>query len=63
MQSERQRAEGLRELAESLDVSYDTLWRASKSGALRTIRIGNRVVVPAAEIERIERDGLQAKAS
>jgi predicted site-specific integrase-resolvase len=64
MQSEKKsRAEGLRDLAGSLGVSYDTLWRMSKTGALRTIRIGKRLVVPAAEIERIEREGLQAKAS
>ncbi len=60
---EQKRAEGLRKLAESLGVSYDSLWRASKNGTLRTIRIGKRVVVPAAEIDRIEREGLKSTES
>jgi predicted site-specific integrase-resolvase len=58
----QKRGEGLKELSESLGVSYDSLWRATKSGALRVIRIGKRVVVPAAEIERISREGLESGA-
>jgi predicted site-specific integrase-resolvase len=58
----QKRGEGLKELSESLGVSYDSLWRAAKSGALRVIRIGKRVVVPAAEIERISREGLESGA-
>ena len=58
MDQEKKRAEGLRWVAASLDVSYDTLWRASKDGSLRTIRVGKRLVVPREEIDRITREGL-----
>jgi hypothetical protein len=57
------RGETLREVAESFGVSYDTVWRASKNGTLKTILLGNRKIVPAAEIERIEREGFELKAS
>jgi len=39
-------------------VSRDSVKRAAKSGSLRTIRIGGRVLVPISECERIEREGL-----
>ena len=52
------RAEGLREFARCFSISYDSAWRLSKSGALKTIRIGGRALVPASEIERVSREGL-----
>jgi lambda repressor-like predicted transcriptional regulator len=56
------RGEGLRELARSFGVSYDVLWRAAKDGRLKTINIGGRIVCPASEIARIEREGLALRA-
>jgi len=52
------RAEGLREFAASLGISFDTAYRAAKAGRLRTIRFGKRLLVPVEEIERIAREGL-----
>jgi excisionase family DNA binding protein len=52
------RAETMREFAKSLGVSYDTAWRASSDGRLRTIRFGKRLLVPAAEVERVLSEGL-----
>jgi excisionase family DNA binding protein len=57
------RGETLSEVAKSFGVSYDTVWRAAKNGSLSTIRLGNRIIVPAAEIERVEREGFELKAS
>ncbi len=54
----RRRAETLQTFAQSFDISYYSVWRAVKRGALRTIRIGGRHLVPLAEIERVEREGL-----
>ena len=53
------RAYGIREFAEMFGISIDAAKRLGKSGALRTIKLGGRRLVPVAEIERIERDGLQ----
>jgi excisionase family DNA binding protein len=52
------RAETLREFAESLGVSYDTAWRASSDGRLKTLRFGKRLLVPAGEVERVLAEGL-----
>jgi predicted site-specific integrase-resolvase len=54
----KRRAETLREFAESFGVSYDTMWRYSLDGTLKTIQMGNRKVVPLSEIERVSREGL-----
>jgi hypothetical protein len=55
------RAFSIGEASQTFGVSPDSFWRAKKAGKLRTIRIGGRVLVPAAEIERIARDGLEIK--
>lgn len=52
------RAETLKEFCRSLGVSEDSGWRAVKSGKLKSIRFGHRILVPAAEIERVLREGL-----
>ena len=52
------RAYGIREFAEMFGISIDAAKRLAKSGVLRTIRLGGRRLVPATEIERIEREGL-----
>lgn len=54
-------AYGFGEVAPSLNVSTDTLARAAKTGALKTIRIAGRVLIPADEVARIARDGLQIR--
>jgi excisionase family DNA binding protein len=52
------RAESLKQVATSFGVSYDTFFRAVKSGKIRVIRFGTRLFVPADEIERLSREGL-----
>jgi hypothetical protein len=52
------RAEGLREFAASLGVSYDSAYRRAKDGRLKTFRFGKRLLVPASEIVRVMREGL-----
>jgi predicted site-specific integrase-resolvase len=56
------RAEPLKEFARSFGVSYDTVFRASRDGRLKTIRIGARLYVPIAEAERVGREGLSRAA-
>lgn len=46
------------ELAERWRVSHFTVRRAINSGALRSITIGTRRLVPVEEVERVEREGL-----
>ena len=52
------RAEGLREFAESMSISYDSAFRKATSGQLRTVRFGRRILVPADEVKRIIEEGL-----
>jgi excisionase family DNA binding protein len=54
----QKRAEPLKQVAASFNISYDTFFRAAKSGKIKIIRFGNRILVPADEIERISREGL-----
>jgi len=48
----------LAEAAEALGVSRDTLRRAAAGGALRTIRLLRRVMIPEPELRRVAQDGL-----
>lgn len=57
MQTER-RAEPLKEVARSCGASYDTFFRAYRDKRIKMIRLGYRLYVPAAEIERISREGI-----
>lgn len=52
------RAEPLKQVAASFGASYDTFFRAYKKRRIRVIRFGKRLFVPAAEIERLSREGL-----
>lgn len=52
------RAEPLKQVAASFNVSYDTVFRAAKTGRIKTIRFGKRLLVPVGEIDRIAREGL-----
>jgi hypothetical protein len=58
MMETEKRAEPLRQVAASFGSSFDTFYRAAKAGRIKTIRFGKRLFVPAAEIERISREGL-----
>jgi excisionase family DNA binding protein len=51
----------IREVCQAIPVSVDSLHRAAKAGLLRTIRVGGRVLVPADELRRIAREGLQVR--
>ncbi len=48
----------MREFAESIGMSYDSVFRAAKDGRLKTVRFGKRRLVPADEADRVMRDGL-----
>jgi len=62
METQR-RAEPLKQVAASFGSSYDTFFRAAKSGRIKIIRFGKRLFVPADEIERIAREGLAPRAN
>jgi hypothetical protein len=57
------RAEPLKQVAASFNISYDTAFRAAKSGRIKTIRFGKRLLVPVVEIERLSREGLAPRAN
>jgi hypothetical protein len=59
--TESKRAIALRTFAESFDISYDTAFRAARSGTLRTIRVFTKILVPIEEVERVSREGLQVR--
>lgn len=58
MNDGKKRAEPLKQAAASFGASYDTFFRAPKDGRLKTIRLGNRLYVPADELEGLSREGL-----
>lgn len=47
----------LSEIAQRLNVSRTTIWRLAKRGDIRTVRIGNRTLVPRTELQRLIADG------
>lgn len=59
---EGRRAFGLREFAVMFGISTDSAKRLATAGALHTIKVGGRRLVPIGEIERIERDGIAQTA-
>ena len=61
VKTESKRAIALRTFAESFDISYDTAFRAARSGTLRTIRVFTKILVPVEEVERVLREGLQVR--
>ena len=54
----QRRAISLQEFADTFGLSIDSTKRLARTGELRTINIGARILVPVAEVERIEREGL-----
>lgn len=49
---------GIAEAAQSLGCHPDTLRRKANAGELKTIRVGRRVLIPSAELQRILEAGL-----
>jgi excisionase family DNA binding protein len=49
------------EVAEALGLSKATTYRLIARGALRAVRVGSRLRVPAAEIDRVAREGAPAR--
>lgn len=41
----------LREVAWKLNISYTTVWRLTRDGEIRTVRIGTKVLVPESELQ------------
>jgi len=54
----RRRAYGLQEFADTFGISRESAKRFARIGILKTITLGSRRLVPAAEVERIEKEGL-----
>lgn len=52
-QEDQRRALGIKGVAETLSVSADSIRRLIRDGKLRTVRLGRRVLVPVAEVERV----------
>lgn len=48
---------GIAQTARRWSVSNDTIRRAADAGAIKTVQLGARRMVPLTEIERIEREG------
>jgi len=49
--------------AEALDVSHWTLRLWAKQRRLKTVRVGNRLMIPASEVARIARQGMPSAVS
>lgn len=52
------RAVGFSEFAEMFGISRDAAKRLAKNGLLRTIYVGGRRLIPMAEVERVEQQGV-----
>jgi len=59
METGERLARPLQEVAQGFSVCVDSLRRAMRRGELKVIRIGRRVLVPEAEVERLKREGLR----
>jgi hypothetical protein len=53
-----QRAFGIGSVADAFEVSKDCVKRHVSSGAIKSIYFGGRVLIPATEVDRLEREGL-----
>jgi excisionase family DNA binding protein len=51
------------EAAEALDVSRDTIWRLLRSGDMKSVRVGKRVLIPLVEINRMATQGNSAEGT
>ena len=49
----------IKELAAELDMSYSWADKSARKGLIRFVWIGNRRKVPAVEVKRIKRDGIE----
>ena len=49
----------VREFCEAHRISHSTFWKYVGLGKIKTIRIGGRVLIPAAEAHRIASEGLK----
>jgi excisionase family DNA binding protein len=56
----RRRAHSVDAAAEALSVSPRTMRRMIADGRIKTIRVGYRVLVPDAELDRISNEGVVA---
>lgn len=45
------------EAARLLSIGERTLWRKSRQGTILAVRVGRRVLIPRAEVDRIARGG------
>ena len=52
------RLHSLDSAADRLDISVHTLRKHQHRGSLRTVKVGRRVMVPEAELQRISENGL-----
>jgi excisionase family DNA binding protein len=53
----------IRQVAERLAVSIDSVKRLIREERIRSIRIGGSVVIPGAEVDRVLREGCPLKRS
>lgn len=56
--SRERQAWRVREFCEALGISNSTFWKYVAAGRIHIIRVGRRVLVPAAEATRITAEGL-----
>ena len=49
----------IREFAEATGTSLAGAYKHAANGALKTVRIGRTVLIPAEELERVLREGIQ----
>ena len=57
------RAYSLGEVGEMYGISRDSVKRLAKNGGIKVIRVGGRILVPASEVDRMEREGAIAEVS
>lgn len=57
MQQQVKNLFGLRETGESLGVSLFLIRKLVRTGKLRSVRINRRVLIPAAEVQRLATEG------
>jgi len=52
------RAYGIGTVAEAFELSRDSVKRHVRNGSIKSIRFGGRILIPASEVDRLEREGL-----
>jgi excisionase family DNA binding protein len=61
--NDSRRAYSLGEVGEMYGISRDSVKRLAKNGGIKVIRVGARILVPASEVDRMEREGAIAEVS